>query len=67
MVRTDVSLGLGFFILTFARGLVASVQGGIHSWSAMMALRFFMGVSEAGFGPGIPVSIGRYILPILGF
>ncbi|TID22405.1 MFS general substrate transporter [Venturia nashicola] len=34
-------------------GLVATVQAAAKSWSAMMALRFFLGVAEAGFGPGV--------------
>ncbi|KAE9987689.1 hypothetical protein EG328_001922 [Venturia inaequalis] len=37
----------------FSWGLVATVQAGVNSWSAMMALRFFMGVAESGFGPGV--------------
>lgn len=44
------------------RGLVASVQGGIHSWSAMMALRFFMGFAEAGFGPGVTYYLSFFYL-----
>ncbi|QDS78074.1 hypothetical protein FKW77_003631 [Venturia effusa] len=52
----------------FSWGLVASVQGGIHSWSAMMALRFFMGVAEAGFGPGVPYYLSFfYLRQELGF
>lgn len=38
----------------FGWGLVASVQAGINTWAAEMALRFLMGIFEAGFGPGIP-------------
>ncbi|KAF2422445.1 MFS general substrate transporter [Tothia fuscella] len=37
----------------FGWGLVSTVQAGIHTWEAEMALRFFMGISEAGHGPGI--------------
>jgi MFS family permease len=44
------------------RGLVASVQGGVHSWAGMMALRFFMGVSEAGYGPGIPYLLSFFYM-----
>ncbi|KAF2205040.1 MFS general substrate transporter [Delitschia confertaspora ATCC 74209] len=46
----------------FGWGLVATVQSGIHTWSAEMALRFFMGVTEAGFGPGIPYLLSFFYL-----
>lgn len=36
------------------RGLVATCQAAVHNWQGMMALRFLMGVFEAGFGPGVP-------------
>lgn len=36
------------------RGLVAACQAATQNWQGMMALRFLMGVFEAGFGPGIP-------------
>ena len=36
----------------FGWGLVSTVQAGIHTWRAEMALRFFMGATEAGYGPG---------------
>jgi MFS family permease len=38
----------------FGWGLVSTVQAGANSWGAMMALRFIMGATEAGYGPGIP-------------
>ena len=37
----------------FGWGLVSTVQAGIHTWGAEMALRFLMGVFEAGYGPGM--------------
>ncbi|KAF1985408.1 MFS general substrate transporter [Aulographum hederae CBS 113979] len=43
-------------------GLVSSVQAGIHTWKAAMALRFFMGVTEAGYGPGIPYLLSFFYL-----
>jgi MFS family permease len=36
------------------RGLVATCQAATVNWQGMMALRFFMGAFEAGFGPGVP-------------
>ncbi|KAF2402431.1 MFS transporter-like protein [Trichodelitschia bisporula] len=35
-------------------GIISSAQAAATSWKAMMALRFLLGVTEAGFGPGIP-------------
>jgi len=46
----------------FGWGLVSSVQAGIHTWQAMMALRFFMGLFEAGYGPGIPYLLSFFYL-----
>lgn len=36
------------------RGIMATCQAAAQSWNGMMALRFFLGVFEAGFGPGVP-------------
>ncbi|KAF2195083.1 MFS general substrate transporter [Zopfia rhizophila CBS 207.26] len=46
----------------FGWGLVSTVQAGIHTWSAEMALRFFMGLTEAGYGPGIPYLLSFFYL-----
>ncbi|KAF2477678.1 pantothenate transporter liz1 [Lindgomyces ingoldianus] len=46
----------------FGWGLVSTVQAGIHTWAAEMALRFFMGVTEAGYGPGIPYLLSFFYL-----
>lgn len=46
----------------FGWGLVSTVQAGVHSWSGMMALRFFMGITEAGYGPGIPYLLSFFYL-----
>jgi sugar phosphate permease len=46
----------------FGWGLVSSVQAGAHSWEAMMALRFFMGMTEAGYGPGVPYLLSFFYL-----
>lgn len=40
--------------LSMSRGLIAACQAATQNWQGMMALRFLMGVFEAGFGPGIP-------------
>lgn len=36
-------------------GFVASVQASAFSWSGLMACRFFLGIAEAAFGPGVPL------------
>ncbi|KAJ4375151.1 hypothetical protein N0V83_002235 [Neocucurbitaria cava] len=46
----------------FCWGLVSTVQSAIHSWAAMMALRFFMGVAEIAYGPGIPFLLSFFYL-----
>lgn len=46
----------------FGWGLVSTVQAAIHTWSAEMALRFFMGLTEAGYGPGIPYLLSFFYL-----
>ena len=51
---------LAFTVLGW--GLVATAQAGTHSWSGMMACRFFLGISEAGFGPGIPYLLSFFYL-----
>lgn len=51
---------LAFVVLAW--GLIATVQSGTHNWSGMMALRFFLGWAEAGFGPGIPYLLSFFYL-----
>jgi len=41
---------LAFVVLSW--GTVATAQASTHTWSGMMACRFFLGWAEAGFGPG---------------
>lgn len=36
-----------------SRGLISTLQSVATNWSGMMALRFFLGVAEAAYGPGI--------------
>lgn len=43
-------------------GLIATLQSTTQSWSGMMACRFFLGASEAGFGPGIPYLLSFFYL-----
>ncbi|KAJ5102640.1 hypothetical protein N7532_003169 [Penicillium argentinense] len=40
--------------VVFSWGLVSTCQAATKNWQGMMALRFLMGVFEAGFGPGVP-------------
>ncbi|KAL5334232.1 major facilitator superfamily domain-containing protein [Aspergillus crustosus] len=35
-------------------GIASTCQAAVQNWSGLMALRFLLGVSEAGFGPGSP-------------
>ena len=51
---------LAFTVLGW--GVIASAQAGTHSWAGMMACRFFLGISEAGFGPGIPYLLSFFYL-----
>lgn len=46
----------------FGWGIVSAVQAGINTWGAAMALRFLMGVFEAGFGPGVPYFLSFFYL-----
>ena len=43
-------------------GLIATLQSAVQSWSGEMACRFFLGASEAGFGPGIPYLLSFFYL-----
>ena len=40
-------------IVVFAWGLLATCQAAVTSWSGMMAVRFFLGLTEAGYGTGV--------------
>jgi len=39
--------------MTLGFGSMSMIQGSAQSWSALMALRFLIGVFEAGYGPGV--------------
>ena len=43
-------------------GLVATLQAATYSWSGLMACRFFLGLAEAGYGPGIPYFLSFFYL-----
>ena len=45
-----------------AAGLIATLQSATSNWSGMMALRFLLGLSEAGFGPGVPYFLSFFFL-----
>jgi len=51
---------LAFTVLGW--GLIATLQSATQNWSGMMACRFFLGISEAGFGPGIPYLLSFFYL-----
>lgn len=53
-------LWLAFCVLCW--GIFATCQSATTNWSGMMALRFLLGVSEAGFGPGIPYLLSFFYL-----
>lgn len=46
----------------FGWGLFASAQAAVQTWKGEMALRFFMGLFEAGYGPGIPYLLSFFYL-----
>lgn len=41
--------------IVFAWGLDAALQGAAFNWQGMMTARFFLGMIETGFGPGLPL------------
>jgi hypothetical protein len=43
-------------------GIVSSLQATTGSWGGMMALRFFLGAFEAGFGPGVPFYLSFFYM-----
>ncbi|KAF2083777.1 MFS general substrate transporter [Saccharata proteae CBS 121410] len=43
-------------------GVISSAQAAAQSWGGMMALRFLMGIFEAGYGPGIPYLLSFFYL-----
>ena len=43
-------------------GLVSTLQAATVNWSGMMACRFFLGLAEAGYGPGVPFLLSFFYL-----
>lgn len=41
-------------------GVIASVQAATTSWGGLMTCRFFLGISEAMFGPGVPLYLSFF-------
>ncbi|KAK9323827.1 major facilitator superfamily domain-containing protein [Lipomyces orientalis] len=41
-------------VVVFFWGLVSALQAATQNWAGMMTLRFFLGVAEAAYGPGVP-------------
>ena len=48
--------------IIFAWGIFATCQAGTSNWAGMMALRFLLGASEAGFGPSVPYLLSFFYL-----
>lgn len=46
--------------LIAGRGIVATCQAAIQTWSGEMVLRFLLGAMEAGFGPGVPFMLSFF-------
>lgn len=43
-------------------GFIASIQAAVFNWGGLMACRFFLGVAEAAYGPGVPLYL-TYFYP----
>lgn len=41
-------------------GIAAILQGAAYNWSGMMAARFFIGLSEAGYGTGVALYLSFF-------
>ncbi|KAL8678474.1 MAG: hypothetical protein Q9186_005178 [Xanthomendoza sp. 1 TL-2023] len=48
--------------VVFGWGLAATLQATARSWATEMVCRFFLGLFEAGFGPGIPYLLSFFYL-----
>ena len=53
---------LSTLLLTPVRGIMSSCMAALKGWKGAMALRFFLGVFEAGYGPGIPYLLSFFYL-----
>ncbi|KAK4620016.1 MFS transporter prlL [Fulvia fulva] len=54
--------------VTLFWGFVATIQAAAFNWESLMVCRFFLGVAEAMFGPGVPLYL-TYFYPreLVGF
>ncbi|KAL8872800.1 MAG: hypothetical protein Q9174_001631 [Haloplaca sp. 1 TL-2023] len=48
--------------VVFGWGIAASLQAATHNWESEMVCRWFLGLFEAGFGPGIPYLLTFFYL-----
>lgn len=48
--------------VVFGWGVISVCQAATTNWQGMMALRFLMGVFEAGFAPGVPYLLSFFYL-----
>ncbi|KAL8959190.1 MAG: hypothetical protein Q9193_003902 [Seirophora villosa] len=48
--------------VVFGWGLVATLQASVTTWESEMVCRWFLGLFEAGFGPGIPYLLSFFYL-----
>ncbi|KAK6406345.1 hypothetical protein LTR95_018673 [Oleoguttula sp. CCFEE 5521] len=44
----------------FFWGFIATIQATAFSWGGLMACRFFLGIAEACFGPGVPLYLSYF-------
>ena len=49
-------------VIVFAWGFLATIQAAVHNWQGEMAIRFLLGATEAGFGPGCPYLLSFFYL-----
>lgn len=47
-------------IAVFFWGLIATVQAGVGGFGGLLVLRFMLGISEAMFGPGVPLYLSFF-------
>ncbi|PPQ68912.1 hypothetical protein CVT26_001849 [Gymnopilus dilepis] len=53
MTLTRVRPSIYLSILCFVWGAVAACMGAVKSWQSLAGIRFLLGITEAGFAPGI--------------
>lgn len=47
-------------IAVFLWGFIATMQATVFNWAGLMVCRFFLGVAEAMFGPGVPLYLSFF-------